>query len=96
MTAYILLIKQKGQGIRNVKESPPRVDAVKKAIETSGGKMAGFYLTTGKYDIVAMVEAPSDEVLKTSVTKVENIGNIRTETMKVYVEAKYRDTIAKL
>jgi uncharacterized protein with GYD domain len=43
-----------------------------------------------------MVEAPSDEVLKTSVTKVENIGNIRTETMKVYVEAKYRDTIAKL
>ena len=96
MTTYILLIKQKGQSIRNVKESPPRVDAVKKAIETSGGKMAGFYLTTGKYDIVAMVEAPNDEVLKTSVLKVENAGNIRTETMKVYVEAKYRDTIAKL
>ena len=96
MTTYILLIKQKGQSIRNVKESPPRVDAVKKAIETSGGKMAGFYLTMGKYDIVAIVESPSDEVLKASALKIASAGNIRIETMKVYVEAKYRDTIAKL
>ena len=96
MTTYILLIKQKGQDIRNGKESSPRVDAVKKAIETSGGKMAGFYLTMGKYDIVAMVEAPSDEVLTSSALKIASAGNIRTETMKVYVEGQYRDTIAKL
>jgi len=96
MTTYILLIKETDQENRDVKESPQRVDAVKKAIEASGGKMTGFYLTMGRYDIVAIVEAPNDEVLKSSASRIASAGNIRTETMKVYVEAQYRDSIAKL
>ncbi len=59
MSIYISLIKWTDQGIRNVKESPQRLDAAKKAIEAAGGKMTGFYLTMGRYDAVFIDDFPA-------------------------------------
>ena len=39
MPTYIMLAKWTDQGIRNVKESPQRLDAAKKGIEAAGGKI---------------------------------------------------------
>jgi uncharacterized protein with GYD domain len=61
MPTYISLVSWTDQGIRNVKEAPQRVDDFKKAVEAAGGKVNGFYLTMGKYDIVVIVDLPSDE-----------------------------------
>jgi len=96
MPTYIVLVNWTDQGIRAVKESPRRLDATKKAIEAAGGKMLGFYLTMGRYDEVLIVEGPSDEVAATLTLSAGSEGNVRTETLKAFPEAEYRDIIAKI
>ena len=50
------------EDICNIKESPQRLDAAKKATEAAGGKMTGFYyLTMEQSDIVTCTEMPNDE-----------------------------------
>ncbi len=96
MPTYISLINWTDQGIRNVKESSQRLDAGKKAIEAAGGKMMGFYLTMGRYDLVSIAEFPNDETAATAVLSLGSGGNIRTETLKAFPEDEYRGIIAKV
>ena len=96
MPTYIVLNNWTDQGIRNVKDSPKRLDATRKAIEAAGGKVLGFYLTMGRYDSVLIVEGPSDEVAATLAIGTGSQGSIRTETLKAFPEAEYRKIIAKI
>ncbi len=96
MPTYISLIKWTDQGIRNIKESPQRFDAFKKGVEATGGKVIGFYLTMGRYDLVVITEGQSDEVAAALVLSIAKGGNIRTETMTAYPEDQYRNIIAKI
>jgi len=96
MTTYISLINWTDQGIRNVKESPQRLDAFKKGVEAAGGKVDAFYLTMGRYDMVIIVEAPSDEAAAAVLLSVGRLGNVHTETLKAFPEDQYRDIIAKV
>ena len=96
MPTYISLVNWTDQGIRNVKESPQRLDAFKKGVEAAGGKVIGFYLTMGRYDMVTIVESPSDEAAAAMVLSMGRLGNIRTETMKAFPEEQYRGIIAKV
>ena len=96
MPTYITLIKWTDQGIRNVKESPQRLDATKKSIEAAGGKFIGYYLTMGRYDAILITEAQSDEVVAAQTLGAGSQGNVRTETMKAFPEDQYRNIIAKI
>ena len=96
MPTYIMLAKWTDQGIGNIKESPQRLDAAKKGIEAAGGKMIEFYLTMGRYDMVAIAEFPSDEVATGFLLTLGRGGSLRSETMKAYPEDQYRNIIAKL
>ena len=96
MPTYISLANWTDQGIRNVKESSQRLAAAKKAIEADGGKMTDFYLTMGRYDMVVIIEAPSDEAATTTLLRIGSGGSVRTETMRAYPEDEYRNIIAKI
>ncbi len=96
MPIYVVLANWTDQGIRTVKESPQRLDATRKAIEAAGGKLLAFYLTMGKYDEVLIVEGPSDAVAATMALSSGSQGNIRTETLKAFPEAEYRQIIANI
>jgi len=96
MPTYVILVNWTDQGIRAVKESPQRLDATRKAIEAAGGKMLSFYLTMGRYDEILIVEGPSDAVAATLALSAASQGNVRTETLKAFPEAEYRNIIAKI
>jgi uncharacterized protein with GYD domain len=96
MPTYITLANWTDQGIRNIKESPQRLDAARKAVEAAGGKWLGFYMTMGRYDMVVILEAPSDEVASTVLLAIGSGGNVRTETLRAFPEDQYRVIIAKL
>jgi uncharacterized protein with GYD domain len=63
MSKYTLLINWTEQGIRNVKDTIKREKSFEDAVQKAGGKSLGFYYTIGRYDMVAMVEAPTDETM---------------------------------
>jgi uncharacterized protein with GYD domain len=50
----------------------------------------------GDYDIVAVYEASDDAVAARFTLQVAQLGNIRTQTLKAFPEAAYREIIASL
>ncbi len=96
MNTYIMLINWTDKGAVDVRASPGRLDAAKKMLGELGGSFKSFYMTMGKYDLVAVVEAPDDEALARLLLKTGMGGSIRTHTMKAFPEAKYREIFASL
>jgi uncharacterized protein with GYD domain len=96
MATYVILINYTDQGIRNIKDSPKRLDAAKKMLKSMGGEIKDFYLTMGSYDIAIVAEAPSDEVIAKFALASGSLGNVRTTTLKAFPEAEYRKIIAAL
>lgn len=96
MPSYILLVNWTDKGITNVKESPHRLDLFKQSVEAAGGKVNGFYLTMGRYDMVAICDFPGDDVAAISILKTASRGEVRSETLKAFPEDQYRDIIGKV
>src|ERR671923_1611554 len=84
MPHYIILVNWTDQGIRNVKDTIKRAENFKAAIEKAGGKSVRVYYTLGKYDIVAIVEAPNDETMMSTILATGSLGNVRAETLKAF------------
>jgi uncharacterized protein with GYD domain len=64
MPTYISLVRYTDQGMRNIKESPKRLDAAKKAFKAMGGELKQWYLVMGRYDAVVVSEFPDDETAR--------------------------------
>jgi uncharacterized protein with GYD domain len=96
MATYFILINWTDQGIKNVKDSPKRVDAARKAVKDVGGDLKAFYMLQGSYDAVLIIEMPSDDALAKFLLKTGSLGNVRTSTMRAYTETEYRKIIGEL
>jgi len=93
MPTYIALMNWTGDGIQQVKDSPKRLDAGRKAFKKLGVKLNDTYLTMGRYDLVCILEAPDDETFAKAILTLGSKGAIRTETLKAFNEAQYRKII---
>jgi len=96
MTTYVVLVNWTDQGIRNVAESPKRLDAARKMLADMGGTFRDIWMTMGDYDLVAICEAPDDAIVARFALQLAKGGNVRTRTMKAFPEAAYREIISKL
>ena len=96
MTSYLVLGNYTDEGIRNIKDSPNRLAAVRQAVNDDGGRLIFFYLTMGQYDFVSLVEVPNDEVAATLLLKVGGQGNVRTTTLKAFTEDEYQSIVDSL
>jgi uncharacterized protein with GYD domain len=96
MPTYVTLMRFTDQGIRNIKESPARLEAAKKTFQSAGSEIKAFYLALGKYDAVLVSEGPDDETATRLALTVGSLGNVRTDTMRVFTETEYRKLIASL
>ena len=96
MPSYLSLVNWTDQGIRDVKDSPQRLDAVKQGAEAAGGRVIFFYLTMGQYDMALLTELPNDEAAARLALMVGSQGNVRTTTLKAFTEDEYRNIIGSL
>jgi uncharacterized protein with GYD domain len=94
MVTYLMLLNWTDQGIRNVKDSPKRLDAVKKLAKDLGGEVKSFYMTMGAYDVVLIVDMPNNDKLASFGLKLGSLGNMRSTTLKAFPEDDYRRIIA--
>lgn len=93
MPTYIIMSKWTAQGLQNIRQSPTRLEAGRKAYEAAGIKMTDFFMTTGRYDMVAMVEAPDDVTLAKAILASTAQGSFTTETCRAFTEDEYRKII---
>ncbi len=86
MPRYVLLLNYTDEGMRNIKYLPQHISAFRQAVETAGGKVPGIYLTLGPYDLVAVIEAPSDAACVSMALGLCSLGNMRSTTLKAFGE----------
>lgn len=79
-----------------IKDSPSRVDAARKVIEASGGKLVDFYYTFGKYDFVAIAEASNDEAFLGAILTIAKQGNTTLQTLKAFTLDQVKGIIKKI
>jgi uncharacterized protein with GYD domain len=96
MPTYLILFRYTPKGFENIKDHPKRLDAVSKGIAAAGGKLVGFYLTMGQYDLVALCEFPDDETVAKALLAAASQGYVRSETMRAFTEDEYRQIVASL
>lgn len=96
MATYVLLANYTEQGIQNIEQSPARLEAAKQAFAKLGVEIKAFYLTMGRFDILAIIEAPDDERLASAVLALGSQGNVRTETLRAFPEGEFKRVVAAL
>ncbi len=94
MPTYITLARFTRQGLEHIKESPTRLETVKKTFQAKGGQVKDFYLLLGQYDSVVIYEAPNDETVAELMLAIGAAGNVHTETHRAFTEEEYRKVIA--
>ena len=96
MVAYVVLAKFTDQGIRNAKASPKRAEAFKQMAKTFGVTVKDIFWTQGRYDIVAITDAP-DELTATALNlSLSALGNIRTESLRAFSAEEMTTIVAKM
>ena len=96
MALFIVLGNFTLEGIVNIKDSPSRFEAANKVIESLGASIKNFYYTMGRYDFVAIIEAPNFETMIKGLFIVCGAGAIRTETLQALPLEKGVDIIKDL
>ena len=94
MKTYIALVNWTQKGIQEFRESPSRIEKAKAAIAAAGGEMKSFYVTLGRYDMIAVFEAPDDAAYAKVMLVLGSKGGVRTETLHAFSEDEFRNIVA--
>ena len=94
MPRYVVLYRFSDQGLKNIKGTVKRADEVRKQNESRGFKTIGVWWTQGAYDLVAVMESPSEEAMVAGLFNVAETGNVHSETMRAF-DASEMDGILK-
>jgi uncharacterized protein with GYD domain len=87
------MFKWTPQGLKDIKQSPSRLDAGRKAFDRTGVRLKEFYMLMGRYDCLAVAEAPDDATLAKALLSTTSQGSIMTETLRAFTEEEYREIV---
>lgn len=84
MPTYVVLYRFTDQGRKNIKGTVQRVEEIRKDNEARGFRVIGYYWTQGRYDLVTVVEAPSEEAMMAGLFNIAEAGNVVSETLRAF------------
>ncbi len=96
MPLYVTLGRFTDQGRKTIKDSPRRFRETISMIEKTGVKFHQALYTTGRYDIVAVVEAPNDQAALAAGLGSAAAGNIYWETLHAYTVDEIDKVVSKI
>ena len=86
MPTYVVLYRFTDQGRKRIKDTVKRAAQVRKENERRGFTVVGTWWTQGQYDIVAVLEAPSEEAMVSGLFNIAETGNVSSETLRAYTD----------
>jgi uncharacterized protein with GYD domain len=84
MPTYVVLYKFTADGVKNIRDSVKRAGRVRQQNAAAGFKILEVFWTQGPYDMVAVVEAPSEETMMGAMLNVVSAGNVASTTMRAF------------
>jgi uncharacterized protein with GYD domain len=86
MPSYVVLYRFTDKGRGDIKGTVRRTADVRKANEARGFKILAHYWTQGQYDLVTIVEAPSEEAMMAGLFGIAGAGNVESETLRAFTD----------
>jgi uncharacterized protein with GYD domain len=96
MATYIMLGKFTEQGIRNVKDTAKRAEAVRTMAKKVGVTVKELYWTLGKFDVATILEAPDEASMTAFGLSVGALGNVRTQTLRAFTAEEIGPILKKI
>ncbi len=96
MPTFISFLNWTDQGIRNVKDSPNRLEAAKAMLKEMGGEIKDVYVTSGQFDMVVIADVPDGGVMAKFALAAGALGNVRTQTSRAFTEDEFQKMVSDL
>jgi uncharacterized protein with GYD domain len=96
MVRYIVLSNFTDQGLRSIKDTTKRADAVKEAANRFGANITQMFWTLGQYDLVSIVEAPDDMSGTAFALAVSAAGNLRIQSLRAFSKDEMNVILGKM
>ena len=96
MPRYVALMSWTDQGVRAAKDTVKRRQQAEAGLAEAGVRLETTLWTQGRYDIVAVLEAPDDATLAAAVLRLAGQGNLRTETLRAFDAAEMQGVVDRL
>ncbi len=84
MATYAVLYKFTAEGAKNIRDSVKRAGRIRQENARAGFKVREVFWTQGPYDMLALVEAPSEEAMMGAMMNVVSAGNVTSTTMRAF------------
>src|ERR1700747_14849 len=88
MTTYVTLINFTEQGLKTIKDTVKRSEALKKAAAANGIKVKEILWLQGQYDVVVISESDDDTKRMAFVLNQLKQGNVRGQTLRAYTTSE--------
>jgi len=89
MARFITLLRFTAQGAKNIKKSPARAAAFRKAAAKRGVKVESQLWTAGAYDGLIVLSAANEAKVLGAVASLAAQGNVHTETLRAFDVAEF-------
>lgn len=96
MPTFIILGNFTDQGVKTVKDSVKRSDAIRDMGKKFGVTMKDIHWTMGAYDVVGTFEAPDGPSMSAFVLAIGMAGNVRGQTLSAYPKSEMEGILKKL
>jgi len=94
MPRYVVLYKFTAEGAKNIRETVKRARQTREQNEKRGFKVQSLLWTQGPYDLVSIIDAPSEDAMMGAMANVVAAGNVSSTTMRAF-DDKEMDGILK-
>lgn len=96
MSTFIGLAKLTDQGLRSIKETTKRSDAVKEMARKYGVRVREILWAQGQYDIITLCDADDELSASAFSLAVASAGNVRFETLRTFTRDEMDAILQKM
>ena len=96
MPNFICFLNWTDEGAKNAKDSPNRHDAAQSLAASLGGEVVGAYVTTGQYDVVAILDMPDGDAMAKFALTLASRGTARTTTVRAFSQQEMSKIVSDL
>ena len=96
MPHFICFLNWTDEGAKNAKGIAERHDAAHSLAASLGGKIVGAYVTTGQYDVVAILDMPEGDAMAKFALSIGARGQARTTTVRAFPYEEISQIVSSL
>ena len=86
MPRYVVLYRFTEQGAKGIRGTVERARQTREEQEKRGFKVQALLWTQGPYDLLAIVDAPTEEAMMGGMVNIVSAGNVTSTTMRAFDE----------